>query len=110
MEIKINNLIWEIKIVPASNPELVTDSYARGGTTWIMQQKIYLSSDLTKNTARLVIAHELTHAFLYSTQMQAEEEMTYTEEEMCEFVSKWGEQIFELTDEVYDELYGTLKY
>lgn len=101
---KINDLVWEIAIAPSTNPELIVDGTARAGATWLMQQKIYLSEELNKNTARSIIAHELTHAFIYSTQIKEEE--SYTEEELCEFVAKWGDKIFALTDEIYNELYN----
>lgn len=108
MKIEINNLIWEIAIVPNTNPELIVNGNAAAGATWFMQQKIYLSADLTKETVRSVIAHELAHAFLLSTQIRptgdANEE-NYSEEEMCNFVSMYGEQIFVLTDKIYNELY-----
>lgn len=103
MQKKINNLIWEIFISPSMNPELIVDGNACAGVTWCTQQKIYLSADLNENTAKGVIAHELAHAFLYSTQIKKDE--PYTEEEMCEFISKWGEQISSLTNEIYNELY-----
>lgn len=108
MKIEINNLTWEIAISPNTNPELVVNGNAAAGTTWPMQQKIYLSADLTKDTVMGVIVHELAHAFLFSTQIKpvrdAEEEH-YSEEEMCNFVSMWGEQIINLAYEIYNELY-----
>ena len=108
MKIEINNLIWEIVIAPSTNPELIVNGEAVAGATWPMQQKIYLSADLTKDTVKNVIAHELTHAFLFSTQIKpvadAEEER-YSEEEMCNFVSLYGDQIFTLTGKVYNDLY-----
>ncbi len=108
MKIEINNLIWEIAVVTSTNPELIVNGDVASGATWPLQQKIYLSSDLTKDTVKSVIAHELAHAFLLSTQIRpvkdAEEEC-YSEEEMCNFVSMWGESIFALTDKVYNELY-----
>lgn len=108
MKIEINNLNWEVSIVPNTNPELIVNGSAAAGTTWFMQQKIYLSADLTKDTARSVIAHELAHAFLCSTQIKPTKDAEYecySEEEMCNFVSMWGEQIFALTDKIYNEMY-----
>lgn len=103
MKTKINNLIWEIITVPCTNPALIVNGANCLGTTWINEQKIYLSEELTKITAKSVVIHELTHAFLYSTQIKEDE--SYTEEEMCEFLSKWGEQILCLSAEVYSELF-----
>ena len=108
MQKKINNLIWEIFISPSMSPELTVGNNVCAGVTWCMQQKIHLSADLDRNNAKGVISHELAHAFLYSTQIKKEE--PYTEEEMCEFISKWGEQILTLTNEIYDELYPSYSH
>lgn len=109
MKIEINNLIWEVSIVPNTNPELIANSYAASGTTWGISQKIYLSADLTKDTVKSVIAHELAHAFLLSTQIRPTNQDAdiehYSEEEMCNFVSMYGEQIWDLTFKIYSELY-----
>ena len=108
MKIEINNLIWEVAIVPNTNPELIVNGTMAAGTTWFMQQKIYLSADLTKDTARNVISHELAHAYLMSTQIRPTKDAEiecYTEEEMCNFTSMWGESIFAMTDKIYNELY-----
>ena len=103
MKKKINDLVWEISIVPSMNPELLVNDVTCRGTTWCGQQKIFLSADLTKESARSVIAHELAHAFLWSTQMRVPE--TFTEEEVCEFIARWGYRIQEMTEEVYAEFY-----
>lgn len=109
MRIEINNSTWEVAIVPNTNPELIVEGNAVTGATWLMQQRIYLSADLTKDTAKGIIAHELAHAFLCSTQIRLAEDAKgehYSEEEMCNFIAMYGEQILNLTYEVYDELYG----
>lgn len=100
---KINGLVWDISVVSTTSAELLVDNVACRGTTWCGHQKICLSADLTEFTARRVIAHELTHAFLWSTQMRLPE--TFTEEEVCEFVACWGYEILTMTEEVCSELY-----
>ena len=103
MKKKINGLVWDISIVSGASAELLADNVTCRGTTWCGHQKICLSADLTALTARRVIAHELTHAFLWSTQMRIPE--TFSEEEVCEFVACWGYEIQAVTEEVYAELY-----
>ncbi len=106
MKKKINGLVWDISIVSGASAELLADGVTCRGTTWCGHQRICLSADLTRQTAKRVIAHELTHAFLWSTQMRIPE--TFTEEEVCEFVACWGYEIQTMTEEVYAALYCPL--
>ena len=99
----INGLDWRISIVPSQNPELYVDGVLCAGTTWLTQQEIYLSADLNAKTARCIIAHELTHAYLWATQMKVPE--AFTEEEVCDFVARWGDEIMNMTNHIYKELY-----
>lgn len=103
MRININHLLWEINVVSTTDPELMVDGEMCRGTTWFGKQQIFLAKELNANTALRVIIHELTHAYLYSTQMRIPE--TFTEEEVCEFVACWGADIISMANEVYTELY-----
>lgn len=108
MRIHINHLLWEIKIVPTTDPELRVDGEMCRGTTWYGKQQIYLAEELNGNTAMRVIIHELTHAYLYSTQMRIPE--NFNEEEVCEFVACWATDIISMADEVYLGLYCPDEY
>lgn len=103
MRIHINYLLWEINIVPVTDPGLMVDGEMCRGATWYGKQQIYLAAELNANTALRVIIHELTHAYLYSTQMRLPD--TFTEEEVCEFVACWGADIIGMANEVHGELY-----
>ena len=103
MKKKINELIWDIAIVATASPELNVDGAICRGTTWFGKQLICVSSDLDPQTAKITITHELTHAFLWSTQMRRPD--TFTEEEICDFFARWGSQIVNAAEEVYAELY-----
>lgn len=104
MRIHINHLLWEIEVVPTTDPELRVDGEMCRGATWYGKQQIYLAEELNANTALRVIIHELTHAYLYSTQMRLPD--TFTEEEVCEFVACWAVDIVDTADAVYSELYS----
>lgn len=99
----INGLLWDISIVPPTSPELYVDGNTCRGTTWFGQQQIFLSADLNADSAKVVIIHELTHAFLWSTQMRIPD--TFTEEEICDFVARWGSEIISTAREVYVGLF-----
>jgi hypothetical protein len=103
MRIHINHLLWEVNVVPTTDPGLHVDGEMCRGATWYGKQQIYLAEELTANTAMRVIIHELTHAYLYSTQMRLPD--TFTEEEVCEFVACWGTDIISMANEVYTGLY-----
>ena len=99
----INGFEWEINIIPATDPELYVDGDICRGTTWFGKYQIFLSSDLTSSTAKRVIVHELTHAYLFSTQMRVPE--TFTEEEVCDFIACWADHIYSSANNVYKALY-----
>lgn len=104
MRIHINHLLWEVNIVPTTDPELRVDGELCRGATWFGTQQIFLAAELNENTALRVIIHELTHAHLFSTQMRLPD--TFTEEEVCEFVACWGADIIGMATEVYNNLYS----
>ena len=99
----INGFEWEVHIIPATDPELYVDGDICRGTTWMGKHQIFLSSDLTSSTAKRVIVHELTHAYLFSTQMRVPE--TFTEEEVCDFIACWADLIYSSANNIYRALY-----
>ena len=104
MIFEIIDSTWEVEIVPANSPELLVDGSACNGTPWFTLQRVYLSSVVPKNAAKRLIIHELTHAFLYVTQMTIPEKMT--EEEVCDFFGCWGCQIIRLAEQLFTKLYN----
>ena len=96
-------MMWEIKLVPNSDPGLVVDNKICNGTTWPDLLTIYISEELNYAAAKRVITHELTHAFLFSTQIRPPEE--FTEEDVCELMARWGSQITRMAEETFFYLY-----
>lgn len=103
MRIHINHLVWEVNIASTTDPELMVDGEMCRGTTWYGKQQIFLAAELNANTALRVIIHELTHAYLYSTQMRIPE--SFNEEEVCDFMACWAQDILVTADVVFQELY-----
>ena len=103
MKININNHSWNVYKAAATNPVLMVDGLSCRGTTWCDQQEIYIAKEINKESAMRVIKHELVHAYLYSTQMNVPKK--FTEEDLCEFVACWGEEIMDKAFHIYAQLY-----
>lgn len=103
---KIAESLWEICIVPVNSPELLVDGASCNGATWFTLQKIYISSDVPKQSAKRVIVHELVHAYIYATQMRIPDKLT--EEEVCDFFGCWGYSIIETADWLFERLYCSI--
>lgn len=103
IEKKINGLVWTIETRSATDAALISDGAMIRGITQCGKQLILLSGDLDQRTARLVILHELVHAYLWSTQARMPDE--YTEEEVCEFVARWGRKINDTAEMIVTELF-----
>ena len=108
MKKKINGLVWSIEVRPATDAALVLDGTLVRGITQCGKQLILLSGDLDAYTGRRVVTHELTHAFLWSTQARMAEE--YAEEDLCEFMACWGLQIVDMAVQISNALYGPMEY
>lgn len=92
MKLEINNLEWEIEEVEKET------KYFYGSCNYF-ENKIILEKNLSINLKRKVLAHELTRAYMYSFLLTEQE--TYTENEVCEFISCYGKQIWSKVDEYF---------
>lgn len=104
IETDLNGQKWRVCVVDAHDPSL----FPRRGCTWRNLQKIYLSNELDERTAPRVIARELTHATLNTTQIKDLGNSTlenFTEEDVCEFVALYGAQISDIAKELMEKLF-----
>lgn len=101
MKIKINRIPWTINITANGFDEhlyIHNKGYATGSCSyqtseiWILKQ-----NSLIKTTQTL--RHELTHAFLSSYLLKTKE--TYDEEELCEFVAIYSNEINKITEKYF---------
>ena len=102
MILKINEVEWELFLVDPNHSGLYVNSTPRVGTTWFAKAQIYIADNLAPSKMLQTIRHEITHAFIDSTQIREPE--PYTEEDVCEFVAKYGHATLQLADDIFREL------
>lgn len=99
-EMEINNLEWRVIEVERGSEKLTNgNGEERYGKCRYYENEIYLDKELSEKHKKRVLAHELTHAYIYSHLLKKVE--TYTEEELCEFISSYGKQIWGQVDEYF---------
>lgn len=96
MKIEINGKHWTIEERPTNDSFLYWENGRLTGSTHYFHKLIVIDETLLKESKETVLRHELTHAFLHETQIQQKDE--YTEEELCDFVGIYGEQIQKIVD------------
>lgn len=99
MKIVINTIEWEIKEVDSLDGILVVNSRRCKGVCDYGTQIISIQNNLKENIKRQTLAHELTHAFLFQTQI--DEKDKYSEEFVCEFLARYAFQILEIVDKYF---------
>lgn len=80
--IEIAGQQWQVYKVEAHHPGVIVDGTARRGACWCGKAEIYISNELKGDQVARVIMHELTHAYIYST--QAIQPESWNEEDVCE--------------------------
>lgn len=78
--------------------KLLVDGKLCKGSIHYRAREIYISDDIFNDDLGKVIRHELSHAVLYETQLNLN--TTYSEEDLCEFMAKYGEFITSKTNEI----------
>ena len=102
MILKINEVEWELFLVDPNHSGLYVNGNPCVGTTWSAKAQIYIADNLAPSKMLQTIRHEITHAFMDSTQIREPE--TYTEEDVCEFVAKYGPMVLRMSDDIFKEL------
>lgn len=103
MKINLEGLVWQVEFADANSPELMVDNEPCRGTTWWGHQRIYISKELSPECALRVIRHEVTHAYIWSTQISLPK--TFDEEYICDFVAMWSPQILSVSTQIFNALY-----
>ncbi len=100
--ININGEDWEIYLVSPDHPLLLmrNGKYAIGACDDPLK-KIVISNELNNFYMRKVLCHELTHAAMYSYNI----DLTYEEEELlADIVATYGLEIVRMTNEFFKHL------
>ena len=100
--VKINGRNWDIVICEPCNPALATSAgYCALGVCDDNIGKIYIQTDLSREKMRKVLCHELTHAAMFSYNIDLD---YWTEEIVADLIATYGEQIIGETGRIFDYL------
>ena len=98
----VNGIVWRVRLVSPAHPILLTPWYTHSiGVCDKTTQTIYIDKTLTPHKLKEVLCHELTHAFMFSYNI----DLTYEEEELvADLMGRYGDNILTLTNVLYDGL------
>lgn len=102
--LKINNLWWNIEIVPENYYKLY-DYYNKEFTLGAcdnLNRVIYISKNLDKNTFKKVLHHEIIHAIIFSHNIQLTIEQ---EEKITNLIVTYGDKLTALCNKIRDDYY-----
>ena len=97
--IKINNRKWEVRFI---DPSDMRDGDI--GTCWSYKRSIDIDNTLEREEARIILAHELAHAFLASGGDIHQDQ--YNEEKVCDFVAWNIDEIMCIRDKVIARVFA----
>ena len=95
----MNGIEWSVFTVPADSYELTrTDNSVTVGMCDGIRHCIFLCENLRGQFLRKVFIHEVCHSavFSYGIELDIEEE-----EFLCDFVSRYGDEIFAVVDDMF---------
>lgn len=100
----INGEIWYIEYVPANDIILLRpDGVYTVGVCDDITKTIYLSEELYGDFLKKVLAHEITHAAMFSYNVF----LTYDQEELvADLIATFGEEIIEITNLIFNQIRG----
>ena len=100
----INNEWWKIEFVPPYSYHLRRhDGTYTIGVCNDIDKKIYISEELYGQLLKKVICHELTHAAMFSYNVN----LTIEQEEiLADIIATYGEEIIKMTNTLFDKIKG----
>ena len=95
----MNGYTWDIAFVRPYSPELRRSdgSITVGMTDW-NKRTVFISKALRGQFLRKVFIHEICHVACFSFDVKMDIEQ---EEFLCDFVSTYGDEIFEVVDDFF---------
>jgi len=101
MELLINNLHWNIDWVEQDSSTLDCEGTEQVcGITYRTKCHIFINNNLPLDLMKRTIAHELTHAYIWSYGLMQFE--NFNEENVCDFMESFGSKIMKQTKKVLD--------
>ena len=100
----INNELWQLEFVPSLSYHLRRPNGAYTiGVCNDLDKKIYISEELEGALLKKVICHELTHAAMFSYDV----ELSLKQEEiLADIIATYGEEIIHITNTLFDKIKG----
>lgn len=100
--IKINGVRWRALSVSPTHPSLYIGEgeYALGMCN-NSTKTIYINRDLNNHYYKKVLAHELTHAAMFSYNVYLD---YYQEEIVADIIATYGQEIVEMTNVLFNKL------
>lgn len=95
MKFTANKLEWSIEYIDADNVQVNNEDGCFLGLTDYLEQKIIIRSGMTEQMTRQTVIHELCHCFMMSFAVHTN---CYDEEQICNFIGAYLDDISELTD------------
>ena len=98
----INGEYWSVKLCSENHPMLRrSDGSVSIGACDDKTKTIYLSENLKGDFLKKVLCHELTHAAMFSYNVELSIEQ---EELLAELIATYGEEIIEITNTLFYKL------
>lgn len=98
----INNILWHIKFVSPNNRIFQKNNGSfTVGVCDNIAKTIYLANNLEGAMLKKVLCHEIVHAAMFSYRIN----LSYEQEEViADLISTYGEEIINITNEVFKRL------
>lgn len=98
----INGVEWRIVKTSPQHPKLFrSDGSLSIGACDNSNQTIYLSENLSGNLLKKVLCHEITHAAMFSYDVNLSIEQ---EELLADLIATYGEEIIEVTNRIFRKI------
>lgn len=98
----INNIYWKLAFVPPDFPLLqrINGEYTIGACD-NLTRTIYINNTITGNLLRKVLCHEITHAamFSYNVNLSVEQQQL-----IADLISTYGDEIIYITNKIFIKL------
>ena len=106
---EINNKVWTFSIDKPTNEIFKLHNKYLDSVCEYRTRTIHIKDTVSLNDLAHILNHEICHALIYETQIKTVD-VTYTEEDLCEFVGKYFESIVNIYNLVITKINDYVKH